>query len=52
MDLTIGAHTLRGLGRLIEGDNVRTVGKYSRRARAVIFVIGSLLAWGAIFLFV
>ncbi len=48
MDLTESAPTPSGLGRPIESDNVRTVGKYSLRTRATVFVIGSLLSWGVI----
>jgi hypothetical protein len=52
MFLTDSADTPSELGRPIESDDVRTVGKYSRRTRATIFVIGSLLSWGMIFLIV
>ncbi len=52
MDLTESAPTPSGLGRPIESDDARTVGKYSPRTRAAIIVIGSLLSWGVIFLFV
>ncbi len=52
MDLREGAHTRSGLGQPSESDNVRTVGKYSLRTRATVIVIGSLLSWGVIFLFV
>ncbi len=52
MDLTESAHTPSGLGRPIESDNVRTAGKYLLHTRATIFVIGLLLTWGVIFLFV
>ena len=52
MNLTESAHTPSGLGWPSESDDVRTVGKYSLRTRATVIVIGSLLSWGVIFLFV
>ena len=52
MFLTESAPTPSELGRPLESDNVRTVGKYSRRTRDTVFVIGCLLSWGVILLFV
>ena len=52
MFLAESADTPSELGRPIESDDVRTVGKYSGLTRATIFVIGSLLSWGMVFLIV